>query len=102
MNNPAYTESLIQEALSALSPLPITIDWDGKEVEDLARYSVSFDLNETDLVVWDDDVTYDIYQRTGPNKYAAVGWALVPEELAAKLIAIIEEDIASGKLGEEA
>lgn len=104
MDNPEYTERLINEALKARTDLPITVGWDGNYLDgdDTANFEIYFDLNETDLVLWDYGNDISIVERVGPSRYASVDYARTPTVLAKKIVALIEEEIASGKLGEEA
>lgn len=104
MDNPEYTERMIQEAIKAQTDLPITISWDGNwpERDETANFEVFFEGCETNIFVWDHGNTFDIYiYDTARGIYSAAGWAGRFDKLAKEIIAIIEEDIASGKLGEE-
>jgi hypothetical protein len=104
MDNPEYTERQINEALKAHTQLDITVKWDGWEPEqdETADFEVYLEGETTDVVVWDHGPSFDIYERTGERRYAAMGWAVRYDKLAAKLTNIIEEAIAAGKLGEYA
>jgi len=104
MDNPEYTESQINKALKARTKLDITVSWDGYEPEQgaTADFDVYLEGETTDVVVWDHGTSFDIYERTDAHRYASMGWAVGYDKLAAKLINIIEEAIAAGKLGEYA
>jgi hypothetical protein len=104
MDNPEYTESQINKALKAHTKLDITVSWDGYEPEQgaTADFDVYLEGETTDVVVWDHGMTFDICERTDPHRYASMDWAIYHDDLAAKLINIIEEAIAAGKLGEYA
>lgn len=105
MDNPEYTERMIQEAIKGQTDLPITISWDGHEParDETANFDIYLDNYDTDVVVWDHGGTFDIYIRDDSRgSYGAAGWAVHYDKLAKQIIEIIEEDIASGKLGEEA
>ena len=103
MDNPEYTERMIQKAIDGQTDLPITISWDGNwpERDETANFEVLFEGCETNVFVWDHGNTFDIYIRDDRSCYGAAGWAVHYDKLAEQLITIIEEDIASGKLGEE-
>lgn len=103
MDNPEYTERMVNEALKARTDLPITISWDGNEPcqDETANFEVYLDWCDTDLVVWDHGSSFDIVERSKPNHYAHVDYATKFDTLAAKLVTLIEEAIAAGKLGVE-
>lgn len=104
MDNPEYTERQINDALKAHTKLDISVQWDGWEPEqgEIAHFDVYLDGEDTDLVVWDHGPSFDIVERTAKSCYANVDWAVRYDRLAAKLITLIEEAIAAGKLGEYA
>jgi hypothetical protein len=103
MDNPEYTERQINEALKDNSDLPITASWDGNEPErgETADFEIYFEGETTDVFVWDHGNTFDIYVRGDDGVFYAAGWANRYNTLAKRIIEIIEEDIASGKLGGE-
>ena len=103
MDNPEYTERMIQKAIDGQTGLPITISWNGYDPEpgETANFEIYLDGCDTNVFVWDHGGTFDIYIRDDRGVYGAAGWAVDYDKLAEQLIEIIEEDIASGKLGEE-
>ena len=104
MDNPEYTERQINEALKALTDRNITIGWDGYEPSMTEEEPASFDvyLNDdaTGLLVWDQNGSFDIVERTGVCFYATLDWAVRYDEVARKLVEIIEEGIAAHKFSE--
>lgn len=104
MDNPEYTESQINQAFKAHTKLDITVSWDGYEPErdGTADFEVYLDGETTDVVIWDHGDSFDIYERDADGVFHSAGWARMYDKLVAKITNIIEEDIASGKLGEYA
>lgn len=102
MDNPEYTERQINEALEASAHRDITVRWDGFEPErgGTADFEVYLNGYETNMVVWDHGNSFDIYERTAPSRYESVDDAADSDEVAQKLIEIIEEAISAGKLGD--
>jgi hypothetical protein len=104
MENPEYTESQINQALKAQTDRDITVQWDGYEPESggTADFEVYLDGETTNVVLWDHGDSFDIYERDANGVFHSAGWARLYDKLATKITNIIEEDIASGKLGEYA
>jgi hypothetical protein len=104
MDNPEYTERLINAALKDQSPLDIRVHWDGyyPDPEDDATFDVHFNEDETVYVVWDRGSDIDVAERIGKQAYSQIDGSRSHEVVAGIIIAIIEADIKAGKLGEEA
>lgn len=104
MDNPEYTERMIQEALKAQSDLPITISWDGSDPApgEAANFEVYLDGCDTNYWVWDHGSSFDIVSYDADSVYRPAASAVRFDKVAKELIELIAEDIASGKLGEEA
>lgn len=102
MDNPEYTEQQINEALEANAHRDITVRWDGCEPErgGTADFEVYLNGYDTNIVVWDHGNSFDIYERTSTSRFESVDDATGSDEVAAKLIEIIEEAISAGKLGD--
>jgi hypothetical protein len=104
MENPEFTERQINKALKAASPLDISVRWDGiyPDPEDDAVFDVYFDEDTTNYFVWDHGSELDVVECLRKHAYCVINTSRSHEGVAGVLIAVIEEDIAAGKLGEEA
>ena len=104
MDNPEYTERQINEALSGRTHLPIRVFWDGNEPErdEAACFEVCIDGCETDLWVWDYGPSFELMQDFGQSRFGYINHARHFDSIAALIVETIEEDIASGKLGDYA
>lgn len=103
MDNPEYTERMVNEALKAHADLPITISWDGDwpERDETANFEIYFDGCETNLFVWDYGNSFGVVSYDADRVYRPAASAVRFDKLAKEIIELIKEDIASGKLGEE-
>jgi hypothetical protein len=103
MNNPEYTERLINTALKGQSPLDISVHWDGyyPDPEDDATFDVHFNEEPTNYVVWDRGSDLDVAERIGKQAYAQIDGSNSHELLASILIGLIEDEIAAGTLEAE-
>jgi hypothetical protein len=104
MTNPEYTERLINSALKEHSQRAISVRWDGNypDPEDTANFDVHLGDDETKYVVWSHGSDLDVAERIGKQAYSNLDGSRSHEIVARIIIDIIEADIKSGKLGEEA
>lgn len=95
MDNPEYTERAINEALGGHS---ISVVWDGNEPEggEAAAFYVCADGDDTDLMVRDHGYSFEIIEGVDNRSYVSVDDATSYDDLAAKLVSIID------RLGEDA
>lgn len=93
MDNPEYTERLINAALKAQSKNDIVVCWDGNypEPEDTADFDVYLDDDETNYVVWSHGSDLDVVERIGKQAYSSIDGSRSHEVVARILIDIIGE-----------
>ena len=104
MNNPEYTERLINSAIKDRSPLDISVRWDGSypDPQDDAIFDVCFGDDETSYVVWDRGSDIDVVERIGMRAYSVIDGSRSHAVVADIIIGLIQKEIDAGTLGEEA
>lgn len=103
MDNPEYTQRMINEALKAQTDLPISICWDGNDPEagEAANFEIYLDDCDTNYFVWDHGRSFEVVSYDADSVYRPAANAVRFDRVAKAIIELIAEDIASGKLGEE-
>lgn len=103
MDNPEYTERMIQSAIKAQTDLPITLSWNGYDPSagETANFEVYYDGYDTNYWVWDHGGSFEVVWCDADSLYRPAASAVRFDRVAKAIIELIEEDIASGKLGEE-
>lgn len=104
MENPEYTERQINAALNEQSSLDISVRWDGDypASEEDAVFDVYFEGENTNYVLWDKGSDIDVVECIGNQTYSMIDGSHSHDLVAGILISLIKEDLAAGKLGEEA
>ena len=100
MESPEFTERQINAALKEQSPLDITVQWDGDYPEEEAAFDVYLCGENTNYFIWDRGYDLDVVESISTNVYSVIDGSRSHERIANIIIAVIEEDIEAGKLGE--
>lgn len=103
MVNPDYTEVQINNNLRKITARDIRVKWDGDLVDQDAEptFNVWFNGDDTPFRVVDRGDCLEIHGPIDDRMNGCINWGNGYTDTASKLVEIIEEELAEGRLVEE-
>lgn len=103
MVNPDYTEVQINNTLRRITARDIHISWDGDlcDQEKEPTFDVWFNGDDTPFRIVDRGDCLEIHGPITDKMYGCIDWGNGYTDTPTKLVAIIEEELAEGRLVEE-